>query len=426
MEECFWVAHQVFLFISWLCYFSSLGVHISFVRSIAMDSWSDKQMALMKGGGNAACNNYLKERGIDARTPIREKYDNDHAQLYKEVLKARIAGLPEPTVLPPKKPKSGTYVSPASASGGAPAKVAPAASTDPNGMERMAGENDQQYVARQTRLTAEAKARMASKFGGGGAFGGGSKKMGGVGSDSSYNPNGGGGGYDMDSVTSAFGAAFSSVGNIVGSAATNVSSIAKDEQARAAVSSSVGGFWNSLSSSVSNVASSIAAPDSGDDGLADLQRQFHSNRPQQSKYGGFGSDQKSGGGIGGSSNNSAPMGGSNVSEAPGLPTEDRNGIERLTGENDEQYVARQTRLRDEAKARMAAKFGGGGLSSAGSSSYQPSPASGNNSAPPSSGNFSGVAKAPVSGNSSRGSSTPSRKNSKDSFSGDDFFSSFGD
>jgi ADP-ribosylation factor GTPase-activating protein 1 len=409
-----------------------LGVHISFVRSIAMDSWSDKQMALMKGGGNAACNNYLKERGIDARTPIREKYDNDHAQLYKEVLKARIAGLPEPTVLPPKAPKSGNNNRPAS--GGAPTGISGGGGTDPNGMERLAGENDQQYIARQTRLTQEAKARMASKFGGGGA-----KKMGGVGSGGSmqgigsnpnYNPNGGGAGYDMDSVTSAFGSAFSSVGSIVG----NVSSIVRDEQTKAAVSNSVGGFWNSLSSSVSNVASSIAAPDGGDDGLADLQRQFHSNRPQQSKYGGFGSDQKSG--SGGSSNNwntsstptvggAAPMGGSNVGEAPGLPTEDRNGIERLTGENDEQYVARQTRLRDEAKARMAAKFGGGGLSSAGSASYQPSPSSGSSSAPPSSGNFGGVAKAPVSGNSSRGSNTPSRKNSKDSFSGDDFFSSFG-
>lgn len=395
-------------------------MHISFVRSIAMDSWSDTQMALMKGGGNAACNNYLKERGIDSRTAIREKYENDHAQLYKEVLKARIAGLPEPTVLPPKAPKKGAYKSPASG-GAPPTGIAAGGSTDPNGMERMAGENDQQYIARQTRLTAEAKARMASKFGGGGAFGGGSKKMGGVGSDSSYNPNGGGGGgYDMDSVTSAFGAAFSSVGSIVGSAA----SIAKDEQTRAAVSNSVGGFWNSLSSSVSNVASSIAAPDDGDDGLADLQRQFHSNRPQQSKYGGFGSEQKSAPTMGGAAA-AAPMGGSNVSEAPGLPTEDRNGIERLTGENDDQYVARQTRLREEAKARMAAKFGGGGLSSAGSASYQPSPSSGNNSAPPSSGNFGGVAKAPVSGNSSRGSNTPSRKNSKDSFSGDDFFSSFG-
>merc|ERR1712003_352849 len=59
---------------------------------------------------------------------------------------------------------------------------------------------------------------------------------------------------------------------------------------------------------------------------------------------------------------------SKVVEAPCMPGEDPNGVGRLTGESDEQYVARQTRLRDEAKARMAAKFGGQfkELSSAGS------------------------------------------------------------
>merc|ERR1719413_16827 len=82
-----------------------------------------------------------------------------------------------------------------------------------------------------------------------------------------------------------------------------------------------------------------------------------------------------------------PSGGSALQEAPGLPHEDRNGMERLTGESDEHYVVRQTRLRDEAKARMAAKFGGGGLSSAGpsSSSYKPAPSSFGSSAPSSGG-----------------------------------------
>ncbi|NCP90841.1 MAG: hypothetical protein GW827_11490, partial [Flavobacteriales bacterium] len=51
-----------------------------------------------------------------------------------------------------------------------------------------------------------------------------------------------------------------------------------------------------------------------------------------------------------------------------MPGEDPNGIERLTGESEEQYISRQTRLRDEAKARMAAKFGGGGMGGVGSSS----------------------------------------------------------
>ena len=54
--------------------------------------------------------------------------------------------------------------------------VGGAGSGDPNGMERLAGESDQQYVARQTRLREEARARMAKKFGSNGG------SMGGVGS----------------------------------------------------------------------------------------------------------------------------------------------------------------------------------------------------------------------------------------------------
>jgi len=39
---------------------------------------------------------------------------------------------------------------------------------------------------------------------------------------------------------------------------------------------------------------------------------------------------------------------------------DPNGMERLKGESDAQYVERQTRLKEQAKARMRAKFGKGG------------------------------------------------------------------
>mmetsp|Transcript_18746 Transcript_18746/g.21103 ORF Transcript_18746/g.21103 Transcript_18746/m.21103 type:complete len:176 (+) Transcript_18746:122-649(+) len=84
----------------------SLGVHISFVRSIAMDSWTEKQLALMKNGGNKKCNDYLKLKGVDPRTPVKAKYESNHAQLFKEILKARVEGRPEPTSLPPPKKKS--------------------------------------------------------------------------------------------------------------------------------------------------------------------------------------------------------------------------------------------------------------------------------------------------------------------------------
>jgi ADP-ribosylation factor GTPase-activating protein 1 len=413
----------------------SLGVHITFVRSIAMDSWTDKQLDIMRSGGNDKCNNFLKAKGIDPRTPIKQKYENDHAQLYKEMLKARVEGRPEPTVLPPKKQKS----APSSSNSNASRPTAPAGSKDPNGMERMAGENEQQYIARQTRLREEARVRMQSKFGG--------KGMGGVGSNPNYNAGGGGGGLNVDNVVGSVSSAFSSGLSFVGGAANNVASSVSSESTKSSISNLGntamgygGSFWGTLSSSVNNLAGTIAQPDNGDDGLADLQRQFSSNRPSQSKYGGFGSDSAPGGGqrqpttTGTSSMGSMPSAG--TGEAPGLKGEDRNGIERLAGESDDQYVTRQTRLQAEAKARMAAKFGGGGLSSASSSAspYRPAPA-------PPSGSFAGIAPAPAStgfptGGMSLNSNTipaaprsggmpPPRKDSNDAVNSEDFFASFG-
>jgi hypothetical protein len=74
------------------CLYRSLGVHISFVRSIAMDSWTDQQLSIMKLGGNAKCQSYLSSKGILPSTPIKAKYESDAAQLYKEILKARSEG----------------------------------------------------------------------------------------------------------------------------------------------------------------------------------------------------------------------------------------------------------------------------------------------------------------------------------------------
>lgn len=398
----------------------SLGVHISFVRSIAMDSWTDQQLKLMKCGGNQKCAQYLSAKGIASGTAIKQKYESDAAQLYKEVLKARAEGRPEPTELVKKAPRSNSSYASSSAGssmhGGGMGGAAGKPGEDPNGMERLTGETDEQYVARQTRLRDEAKARMAAKFGGGGGMGGvgvgsgggmggvgGGGRMGGIGSDSSYNPatggygGGMGGGVDVNAVTdslvSGFGAAFGALGSAATAATATASTFVSDPgtqqtitSLKSSVTSSAGGFWGSLTAGASAVASAVTAPDdAGDDGLADLQRQFSQQRgAHPSKYSGFGSDSASGGGGAASSmmsNNSAATYGNTAtttaSAAPApasgemsrhLPGEDPNGIERLTGETDDQYVARQTRLRDEARARMAAKFGGGGMGGVGSSS----------------------------------------------------------
>ena len=487
----------------------SLGVHISFVRSIAMDSWTPQQLTLMKLGGNQKCQSYLSSKGILPSTPIKQKYESDVAQLYKEILKARAEGRPEPTSLPPPKNNRVAGAAPMSGNGGVSRPMTSISShsnhstnsnkvEDPNGMERLSGETDEQYIARQTRLRDEAKARMAAKFGGGGGgmggvgsggYNGGGSTMGGIGSDPNYNPSTGygGGGYGGGDITSSVMSGLGSAFGALSTAASTVAATVQDEGTRRELANTASSFWGGISAGASNFVNSVTAPDGADgsDGLDDLQRQFHSQRSANpnSKYTGFGSDSMnmggaaggggmmSGGGGGAPTNNynnnntfgggpspdflsgggagtsNANGGQTTLAEAMPGPGEDPNGIERLSGESDEQYVMRQTRLRDEAKARMAAKFGGGGLSGVGSSAIgnavQPNrmPPASTVSAPPSGSSpmssyspamqHNQMKSAPSSGNSygggGRTAQPPSSGNATKMkvTSGDDFFANFG-
>ena len=61
----------------------SLGVHLSFVRSVTMDSWSAAQMKMMQLGGNKALIDFFKKHGVNDLS-IPEKYDTPAAELYRE------------------------------------------------------------------------------------------------------------------------------------------------------------------------------------------------------------------------------------------------------------------------------------------------------------------------------------------------------
>ena len=273
-----------------------------------MDSWTDPQLALMKKGGNANCASYLSKNGILPSTPIKQKYESGPAQLYKEVLKARVAGLPEPTSLPTPAPRSTGSTRSTGSMGSSSGDRG-----DPNGMERLKGETEAQYVARQTRLREEAKARMAAKFGGGGmgsmrSMGSSGGRMAGIGSDSSYDPNrggyGAGAGLDVDSVVSGLGSAFATLGSYGQQGMSTISSYANDPNLKDNVNRSYNtglatgaSMWSSMTAAVSQVAATITEPEE-DDGLADFQRRMHAereNRSTTSRYSGFGSDDVMGG-----------------------------------------------------------------------------------------------------------------------------------
>lgn len=66
-----------------------------------MDKWTERQIQLMKAGGNQQCNDFLPKYGIDVATAtVRAQYDSPQGELYKQVLVARLEGRPEPTELP--------------------------------------------------------------------------------------------------------------------------------------------------------------------------------------------------------------------------------------------------------------------------------------------------------------------------------------
>ncbi|XP_051131177.1 ADP-ribosylation factor GTPase-activating protein AGD7 [Andrographis paniculata] len=71
-----------------------LGVHISFVRSVTMDSWSEIQLKKMELGGNERFNQFVSEYGISKETDIVVKYNTKAASVYRDRIQALAEGKP--------------------------------------------------------------------------------------------------------------------------------------------------------------------------------------------------------------------------------------------------------------------------------------------------------------------------------------------
>ncbi|CAE6465505.1 unnamed protein product [Rhizoctonia solani] len=89
------------------------GVHISFVRSCTMDTWSADQLNRMHIGGNGPFKTFLKEYepkevgGYREGMPLHDKYHCWATTQYREMLNAKLAGEPWAPSLPPE-PTSAT------------------------------------------------------------------------------------------------------------------------------------------------------------------------------------------------------------------------------------------------------------------------------------------------------------------------------
>ncbi|PSR91632.1 ADP-ribosylation factor GTPase-activating protein [Actinidia chinensis var. chinensis] len=85
------VTYGIFLCIDCSAAHRSLGVHISFVRSTNLDSWTPEQLKIMSFGGNNRAQVFFKQHGWTDGGKIEAKYTSRAAELYRQLLLKEVA-----------------------------------------------------------------------------------------------------------------------------------------------------------------------------------------------------------------------------------------------------------------------------------------------------------------------------------------------
>ncbi|WBW75510.1 GTPase activating protein [Schizosaccharomyces osmophilus] len=90
-----------------------LGVEKSFVRSVTMDNWNERQVQMIEKGGNERARAFLMtDPEFSSSTSIRDKYNTDIAEDYREKLLADVDGREWVKGERPEKPEAKSSTAP--------------------------------------------------------------------------------------------------------------------------------------------------------------------------------------------------------------------------------------------------------------------------------------------------------------------------
>ncbi|KAL2458650.1 ADP-ribosylation factor GTPase-activating protein AGD7 [Abeliophyllum distichum] len=86
------ISYGVFMCLECSSKHRGLGIHISFVRSVTMDSWSEIQLKKMELGENERVNQFILQYGIPEETNIVTKYNTNAASVYRDRIQSLTEG----------------------------------------------------------------------------------------------------------------------------------------------------------------------------------------------------------------------------------------------------------------------------------------------------------------------------------------------